>query len=423
MAIDTLRNKLELRPESILSLTLDVYFKLFNEKINIEIDQINPLIKNTLTVKKFFLMRYINSDKNIKKFNDIYETLDASDRKIPSIYLAYITSKLNNYYFSKSPLAKEELIQAIQILEPYQKNFWKIEIPPLKKLAITLLVGTYFHLEYFDKAILLYQFIIHTQISIDTQALNIFLDLFYKNNRDDLFLELCNKYFHLLEKEKKLETLEKLIQFKNFDFVENQLITLELDIESTQYFKALLWTKKLNKHDFKNIIIEENALSFSSAIGLIIIAEKLKNNIDDIELFKKFNTRIKDLDDNNQDHEYYSLYFYQTKQYSDAINYLEKCMKKIRILNFHIIYSRAILKLKTLKMLKNFLKNTKIFFFSFDNFIDLCHEMAKENLDWTLCEGLISEYENEYNTQGWLWALKINYLKKFKITITIPKIN
>ncbi|HDU8424589.1 TPA: hypothetical protein RG038_003778, partial [Acinetobacter baumannii] len=113
-------------------------------------------------------------------------------------------------------------------------------------------------------------------------------------------------------------------QFKKFDFVENQLTTLELDTESTQYFKALLWTKKLNKDDFKNIIIEEDALSFSSTISLIIIAEKLRNNIDDIELFNKFNQRIKDLDNNNQDHEYYSLYFYQTKQYSDAINYLEK---------------------------------------------------------------------------------------------------
>lgn len=422
LAIDTLRNKLELRPESIYLLTLDVYFKLFNEKINIEIDQINHLIKNTLTVKKFFLMKYINSDKNIKKFNDIYETLDASDRKIPSIYLAYITSKLNNYYFSKSPLAKEELIQAIQILEPYQKKFWKIEIPSLKKLAITLLVGTYFHLEYFDKAILLYQFIIHTQISIDTQALNIFLDLFYKNNRDDLFLELCNKYFHLLEKEKKLETLEKLIQFKNFDFVENQLITLELDIESTQYFKALLWTKKLNKHDFKNIIIEEDALSFSSAIGLIIIAEKLKNNIDDIELFKKFNKRIKDLDDNNQDHEYYSLYFYQTKQYSDAINYLEKMYEEDQNSKFSYYLFETYIKVKNFKNAKKLFEKHKNLFLSFDNFIDLCHEMAKETLDWTLCEGLISEYENEYNTQGWLWALKLIISKNLSSPLQFQKL-
>ncbi|QNV46209.1 hypothetical protein IEE82_02905 [Acinetobacter baumannii] len=78
------------------------------------------------------MMKYSQSDKNIEKVNDIYNTLDASDKKIPSIYLTYITSKLNNYYFSKTELSKEELIQAIKILEPYQQKFWEIEIPAFK---------------------------------------------------------------------------------------------------------------------------------------------------------------------------------------------------------------------------------------------------------------------------------------------------
>ncbi|MDC5046635.1 GreA/GreB family elongation factor [Acinetobacter baumannii] len=422
LAIDKLRSELELRPESVYLLILDAYEKIFNKEADIEIDQINPLIQNTLKVKSYFLIKYSSSNGNIEKFNDIYSTLDALEKKIPSIYLAYITSKLNNYYFTKSQLAKEELIQAIQIIEPYQKKFWEIEKPSLKKLAITLLVGTYFHFEYFDKTILLYQFIVHTHISIDNQALNIFFDTFYRNNREDLFIELCNKYFHLLEKEKKLETLEKLIQFKKFDFVENQLTTLELDTESTQYFKALLWTKKLNKDDFKNIIIEEDALSFSSTISLIIIAEKLRNNIDDIELFKKFNQRIKDLDNNNQDHEYYSLYFYQTKQYSDAINYLEKMYEEDQSTKFSYYLFESYIKVKNFKNAKKLFEKHKNFFLSFDNFIDLCHEMAKETLDWTLCEDLISEYENEYNAQGWLWALKLIIAKNLSSSLQFQKL-
>lgn len=139
LALDKLKNELELRPESLYLLTLDAYFKIFDKETNIEIDQINPSIQNTVKVKKFFMMKYSQSDKNIEKVNDIYNTLDASDKKIPSIYLTYITSKLNNYYFSKTELSKEELIQAIKILEPYQQKFWEIEIPAFKKLAITIL--------------------------------------------------------------------------------------------------------------------------------------------------------------------------------------------------------------------------------------------------------------------------------------------
>lgn len=422
LATDKLRIELQLQPDSTYLLILDAYEKIFSKDINIELDQLNPLIQNTLKVKNYFLIKYSNSNGNINKFNEIYDTLDASDKKIPSIYLTYVTSKLNNYYFTKTELAKEELKQAIEILEPYQKKFWEIETPSLKKLAITLLVATYFHFEYFNETILLYQFITHTNISIDIQALNIFLDIFYKNNRDDLFIELCNKYFHILGKENKLENLEKLIQFKKFDFVENQLSILELDTESTQYFKALLWSNKLNKNDFKSIILEENALSFSSTLSLIIIAEKLKNNIDDIELFEKFNQRIKELDDNNQDNEYYSLYFFQTKQHTEAIKYLEILNQEDQNSKFSFYLFESYIKVKNFKKAKNLFEIHKNFFLSFDNFIDLCHEMAKETLDWSLCEDLISEYENEYNTQGWLWVLKIIIAKNLSSTLQTQRL-
>ncbi|UMO35405.1 GreA/GreB family elongation factor [Acinetobacter baumannii] len=422
LALDKLKNELELRPESLYLLTLDAYFKIFDKETNIEIDQINPSIQNTVKVKKFFMMKYSQSDKNIEKVNDIYNTLDASDKKIPSIYLTYITSKLNNYYFSKTELSKEELIQAIKILEPYQQKFWEIEIPAFKKLAITILAATYFHLEYFDKIIILYQFIIHTQILIDNQAINIFLETSYKKNRDDLFIELCNKYFHLLENEKKIEILEKLIQLKKFDFVERELSTLEIDIEPKQYLKSLLWVNKLDEIDFLTKISEENALSFSSPISLIVIAQKLKNDIKNIELFESFNQKIKDLVDKNQDDEYYSLYFFQTNQYSDAIKYLEKLYQKHQDSKFSFYLFESYIKVKNFKKAKYLFEKHKNSFLSFDNFIDLCHEMAKETLDWSLCEDLISEYENEYSTQGWLWALKIIITKNLSSSLQFQRL-
>ncbi|HDU8424594.1 TPA: hypothetical protein RG038_003783, partial [Acinetobacter baumannii] len=48
--------------------------------------------------------------------------------------------------------------------------------------------------------------------------------------------------------------------------------------------------------------------------------------------------------------------------------------------------------------------------------------MAKETLDWTLCEDLISEYENEYNAQGWLWALKLIIAKNLSSSLQFQKL-
>lgn len=422
LAIDILTNELKLKPESICLLTLDAYFKISNKETNITIDQLNPLIKSTLQVKKLFLIKYSSSDKNNKKFNEIYNSLDAIDKKIPSIYLTYITSKLNNYYFLKTELTKEELIQAIKILEPYQQKFWEIEIPAFKKLAITILAATYFHLEYFDKTFLLYQFIFHTQISIDTQALDIFLEASYKENRADLFIELSEKYFHLLDNEKKIEVLEKLIQFRKFDFVERELSSLEVDIEPNEYLKSLLWAKKLDETDFLNKILEENAISFSSPISLIVIAEKLKNNIKNIELFENFNQKIKNTIDQNQDNEYYSLYFFHTQQYTDAIKYLEKLYNKTQNSKFSFYLFESYIKVKSFKKAKDLFEKHKSFFLSFDTFIDLCHEMAKETLDWSLCEDLISNYENEYSKQAWLWALKIIISKNLSSSLQTQRL-
>ncbi|MEO3880315.1 hypothetical protein, partial [Acinetobacter baumannii] len=69
LAIDKLRSELELRPESVYLLILDAYEKIFNKEADIEIDQINPLIQNTLKVKSYFLIKYSSSNGNIEKFN------------------------------------------------------------------------------------------------------------------------------------------------------------------------------------------------------------------------------------------------------------------------------------------------------------------------------------------------------------------
>ncbi|UUG49165.1 hypothetical protein NP567_19050 [Acinetobacter baumannii] len=80
------------------------------------------------------------------------------------------------------------------------------------------------------------------------------------------------------------------------------------------------------------------------------------------------------------------------------------------------------IKVKNFKNAKKLFEKHKNFFLSFDNFIDLCHEMAKETLDWTLCEDLISEYENEYNAQGWLWALKLIIAKNLSSSLQFQKL-
>ncbi|WP_140383443.1 hypothetical protein, partial [Acinetobacter pittii] len=94
--------------------------------------------------------------------------------------------------------------------------------------------------------------------------------------------------------------------------------------------------------------------------------------------------------------------------------------------NFNSNYSfylfESYIKVKNYKNAKKLFEKHKDSFLSFDNLINLCHEMASDTLDWSLCDSLISEYEISDKNQAWLWALKIKIAQDLSSTVQIQKL-
>ncbi len=203
-----------------------------------------------------------------------------------------------------------------------------------------------------------------------------------------------------------MSLIEYLIGLSEFSFV-NSKITI-FDAEDKNYIQILLWSNELNSQDFLEKIISENTIEYSFLGSLIVISLHLfNNNSSNVELYKQFNEKIKTLYKSNKDnHPYVAEYFSLTEQFKLAIDIYENNVitltqdDKIKLFECYI---------KT----GNFKKGKELFQESLVNLnlslkiVNLCYEMARKTLDWSLCELLVKELESTNLDQAWLWNMKL----------------
>ncbi|MFH7354372.1 hypothetical protein L1A70_21575, partial [Acinetobacter bereziniae] len=222
----------------------------------------------------------------------------------------------------------------------------------------------------------------------------------------NLFTETAKKYFNQFEIDFQISLIEFLIGLNEFSFVKSKITCF--DVEDKNYIQVLLWTKELNIEDFLEKIISENAIEYSFLGSLIIISHHLfKNGSDDNELYNQYNDKIKNLYKSNEENNaYVAEYFFLTKQFKLAIEIYKKTLKNLtqddQIKLFECYIKTGNFK-KATELFQDSLVNLKLSL----NIVNLCYEMARKTLDWSLCELIVKELESTNLDQAWLWNMKL----------------
>ncbi|RZG69686.1 hypothetical protein EXU29_17010 [Acinetobacter wuhouensis] len=404
-AKEELKENLLKEPLCIELKILDYYFKLIIDNESIEYKDVDRELLDNEKILYYFLVKASNT-ANINLFNEIYNKVTPKQKTTLKYKLLYNACKVNIYSKNSDLSNKIELINSFELLKPYQKTIWEIETKNDQQYFIKICLTTFELLEDVTSIHNLFTFLETSDIEISNENLIIFLFIFQKFNLVNLFTETAKKYFDQFEIDFQMSLVEYLIGLKEFTFVKSKITYF--DLEDKNYIQILLWTKELNIQDFIQEITRKNALNYDFLGSLIVISRHLFNNVSgDNELYNQYNDKIKKIYKSNEEyHAYVAEYFFLTKQFKLAIETYKKTVKtltqddQIKLFECYI---------KT----GNFIKATELFQDSLVNLnlslkiVNLCYEMARKTLDWSLCELIVKELESTNLDQAWLWNMKL----------------
>lgn len=391
---------------------LEYYIKLIIKNNDIEYKDIDRELLDNDKILYYFLVKASNT-ANVQLFNEIYNKIDPKQKNTLKYKLLYNAYKVNVFSKNPDPSNKIELINSFEILKPYQKTIWEIETRNDQQYFIKICLTTFELLDDLKSIQQLFTFLETSNNEISNENLINFLFIFQKFGLVNLFTETAKKYFDQFEIDFQMSLIEFLIGLNEFSFVKSKITFF--DVEDKNYIQILLWTKELDIQDFLEKIISENAIEYSFLGSLTAISLHLFNNKNsDNELYKQFNTKIKYLYQlNKESHLYVAEYFFLTAQFKLSIDIYEKNVstltqdEKIKLFECYI---------KT----GNFKKAKKLFEESLANsrlslkIVNLCYEMARKTLDWSLCELLVKELETTNVDQAWLWSMKLTIILNTK---------
>lgn len=391
---------------------LDYYFKIIINDENIQYKDIDKELLNNEKILYYFLIKASNT-ANINLFNEIYNQVNPKQKTTLKYKLLYNAYKVNVFIKNPDSMNKLELINSFELLKPYQKIIWEIENKNDQQFFIKICLTTFELLEDITSINNLFTFLETSDIEISNENLTNFLFIFQKFGLVNLFTETVKKYFDQFEIDFQMSLIEIFIGLNEFNFVKSKINFF--DVEDKNYIQILLWIKELDIQDFLKKIISENAIEYSFLGSLTAISIHLFNNQNsDNELYKQFNTKIKSLYQlNKENYLCVAEYFFLTAQFKLSIDIYEKNVsiltqdEKIKLFECYI---------KT----GNFKKAKKLFEESLANsrlslkIVNLCYEMARKTLDWSLCELLVKELEITNSDQAWLWSMKLTIILNTK---------
>lgn len=383
---------------------LDYYIKLIIDNENIEYKDVDSELLDNEKILYYFLMKASNT-ANINLFNEINSKIDPSYKNTLKYKLLHTVYRIN--IFSKTPDSSNriELVNSFEFLKPYQKTIWELETQNGQQHFIKICLTTFELLEDITSIQNLFTFLEASDNEISNENLMNFLFIFQKFGCLNLFSDIAKKYFDQFEIDFQLSLIEYLIGFNEFGFVKAKINYF--NDKDQEYIQVLLWTKELDIQDFLEKIISENAINYDFLGSLTIISSHLFNHDINNDLYEQYNEKIKNLYKSNQENNLYlSEYFFLTEQFKLAIDIYEKIESNLtqdsKIKLFECYIKTGNFK-KAKELFQDSLVNSKLSL----KIVNLCYEMARKTLDWSLCELLVKELESTNLDQAWLWNMKL----------------